>query len=187
MPHAFIRRSVAKTGFTPREDDYARLLQLYWGPLVRYARATLGADDGAEDVVQEAFVALWQQREPLAPERIPPFLYRAVRNRALNERRWGRVRDLWRASQASDAHASLPDDEEETDRRVREAVATLPRRRREVFELARYHDLSYQQIALALSMAPQTVANHMSAALRDLRIALADLLGDESRSVGGPD
>jgi RNA polymerase sigma-70 factor (ECF subfamily) len=187
MPHAPIRRHVAETSLTPREDDYARLLQTHWGALVRYARATLGHDDGAEDVVQEAFVALWQQREPLAPERIPPFLYRAVRNRALNERRWGRVRDLWRATQSSDAQTPAPDDEEETERRVREAVAGLPRRRREVFELARYHDLTHQQIALTLSMAPQTVANHMSAALRDLRIALADLLGEASRSFPEPD
>jgi RNA polymerase sigma-70 factor (ECF subfamily) len=94
---------------------------------------------------------------------------------------------LWRATQSSDAQTPAPDDEEETERRVREAVAGLPRRRREVFELARYHDLTHQQIALTLSMAPQTVANHMSAALRDLRIALADLLGEASRSLPEPD
>ena len=182
MRHASLRRPDLKTGTPREEDDYARLLQVYWGPLVRYARATLGADDGAEDVVQEAFVALWQRRDPLEPERIPPFLYRIVRNRALNERRWGRVRELWRASQPADSLAHELDDEEAADRRVREAVAKLPRRRREVFELARYHDLSYQQIAFTLSMAPQTVANHMSAALRDLRVALADLLGDEMPS-----
>jgi RNA polymerase sigma-70 factor (ECF subfamily) len=163
-------------------DDYERLLTAYWGPLVRYARGIIGSTDGAEDVVQEAFVGLWQRREPLAPDRIAPFLYRAVRNRALNDRRWNRVRHLWRASQAGDEPCAPPPcDEEVAELRVREALATMPRRRREVFELARYHDLTHKQIALALSMAPQTVANHMSAALRDLRVSLADLLG-ESRS-----
>jgi RNA polymerase sigma-70 factor (ECF subfamily) len=164
-------------------DDYERLLTAYWGPLVRYARGIIGSTDGAEDVVQEAFVGLWQRREPLAPDRIAPFLYRAVRNRALNDRRWNRVRHLWRAAQAGERCAPPPCEEEVTEQRVRDAVAMMPRRRREVFELARYHDLTHKQIALALSMAPQTVANHMSAALRDLRVSLADLLGEsESRT-----
>ncbi|MEO5814526.1 MAG: sigma-70 family RNA polymerase sigma factor [Gemmatimonadaceae bacterium] len=175
-----LESSVAQqvTGAT---DDYERLLTALWGPLVRYARGIIGSTDGAEDVVQEAFIGLWQRREPLAPDSIAPFLYRAVRNRALNERRWYRVRHLWRVAQAGDDPCAPPPCEEEVaEQRVRDAVAKMPRRRREVFELARYHDLTHKQIALTLSMAPQTVANHMSAALRDLRVSLADLLGESA-------
>ena len=162
-------------------DDYDRLLRKYWGPLVRYAGGIIGTTDGAEDVVQDAFVAWWERGEALAPDRIAPFLYRAVRNRALNERRWHRVRRLWRDAQSTtEPSAPPPCEEEATEQRVREAVQGMPRRRREVFELARYHDLTHRQIAEALSMAPQTVANHMSAALSDLRVSLADLLDDHA-------
>jgi RNA polymerase sigma-70 factor (ECF subfamily) len=182
MRHARALRLIASSTTPPHAgagDDYERLLQAYWGPLVRYARGIIGSTDSAEDVVQEAFVRLWQRREALEPERLTAFLYRTVRNLSFNERRWSRVRDLWRAGQPGDeVYEPLPDDEEATEQRVREAVAMLPRRRREVFELARYHDLSYQQIAFTLSLAPQTVANHMSAALRDLRHALADLIDE---------
>jgi RNA polymerase sigma-70 factor, ECF subfamily len=186
MNHARVLRLIGSSAPPQRPDagdSYERLFQLHWGPLVRYARGIVGSSDGAEDIVQEAFLGLWQRREAVDPERVKAFLYRAVRNRSLNERRWSRVRDLWRDRESSvERHAPLADEEETSDRRVREAVASLPRRRREVFELARYHDMSYEQIAFTLAISPQTVANHMSAALRDLRRALADLIDEQGVS-----
>jgi RNA polymerase sigma-70 factor (ECF subfamily) len=160
---------------------YEDLLDRHWAALVRYAAAIVRSGDAAQDIAQEAFVRLWASRahagSPQNAEREVAYLYRTVRNLSLNERRWRRVRALWLERQPADgAQAPAVEDEEAVDARVRRAVAELPRRRREVFELARYHDLTYQQIAVALGLSAQTVANHMSAALRDLRSALHDLL-----------
>jgi RNA polymerase sigma-70 factor (ECF subfamily) len=183
MPHARALRLIGSSASPQRPDagdTYEQLFQLHWGPLVRYARGIVGSSDGAEDMVQEAFLGLWRRREAIDPERVKAFLYRAVHNRSLNERRWSRVRDLWRDHQSGvESFAPAADEEEASERRVRDAVARLPRRRREVFELARFHDMSYEQIAYTLSISPQTVANHMSAALRDLRKALADLIDED--------
>jgi len=60
---------------------------------------------------------------------------------------------------------------------VRSALADLPPRRREVFSLARFHGLSYAEIAETLDVSPQTVANQMSAALSTLRKQLAPFIG----------
>jgi RNA polymerase sigma-70 factor (ECF subfamily) len=184
MHHARALRLIGSSASPKRPDagdSYEQLFQLHWGPLVRYSRGIVGSSDGAEDIVQEAFLGLWQRREAIDPERVKAFLYRAVRNRSFNERRWSRVRDLWRDRESCvEAYAPPADEEEASDRRVREAVARLSRRRREVFELARYHDMSYEQIAFTLSISSQTVANHMSTALRDLRQALADLIDEDS-------
>jgi RNA polymerase sigma-70 factor (ECF subfamily) len=49
------------------------------------------------------------------------------------------------------------------------AVDALPPRRREVFVLARFHGRSYRDIADIMDISPQTVANQVSAAVRDLR------------------
>lgn len=176
---ALVPRSRAATPASPSADDYASLATMHWGPLVRYAATVVRSREAAEDVVQDAFAALWALRVPLPVDRLVPYLYRAVRNLALNERRWGRVRRLWLARQPQGDRPAPPlDDEAALDARVRAALATLPARRREVFELVRFHDLSYRQVAEVLEVAPQTVANHMSAAMRDLRVALHDLLGD---------
>lgn len=61
---------------------------------------------------------------------------------------------------------------------MREALAALPRRRREVFELVRFHGLSHAEVAEVLEISTQTVANHVSRALSELRANLDDVLGD---------
>ena len=43
--------------------------------------------------------------------------------------------------------------------------------------MVRFWGFTYQEAAEALELSPQTVANHMSLALRDLRTMLADLVG----------
>jgi len=60
----------------------ARLLTEYGPPLVLYARQWC---DAPEDVVQEAFLELMRQAK--APQRPAAWLYRVVRNRALDESR----------------------------------------------------------------------------------------------------
>ena len=49
------------------------------------------------------------------------------------------------------------------------ALRLLPERRKEVFMLARFQRLTYDEIAALMGISPQTVANQMSAALADLR------------------
>jgi RNA polymerase sigma-70 factor, ECF subfamily len=69
----------------------------------------------------------------------------------------------------------LPDEhamERELQIRLREALLSLPARRREIFDLARFQGLTYQEIAEVLSLSPQTVANQVSAAFRSLREVL---------------
>jgi RNA polymerase sigma-70 factor (ECF subfamily) len=62
------------------------------------------------------------------------------------------------------------------------AVARLPERRREVFRLAREEGLSYQEIADILHLSLQTVANHTSLAMADLRTALRPYLSGQTDS-----
>ena len=47
-----------------------------------------------------------------------------------------------------------------------------------IFELSRYEELNYRQIAEALELAPKTVENQLGRALRILRQALAGVLKD---------
>jgi len=62
-----------------------------------------------------------------------------------------------------------------------------------VFELVRHRGLSYREIAAVLELSEQTVANHMSLALKDLAHLLSDLLpgaspyDEQSGELGGSD
>jgi RNA polymerase sigma factor (sigma-70 family) len=73
--------------------------------------------------------------------------------------------------------------------RISAALASLPARRREVIELARFQGLSYREIADVMGISPQTVANQMTQAMHQLRELLGDRLyepGESTRSIAFP-
>jgi RNA polymerase sigma-70 factor (ECF subfamily) len=63
--------------------------------------------------------------------------------------------------------------EDEMQAAVRQAVAALPDRCREVFELSRVHGLKYTEIAETLEISVKTVEAQMGKALRILREVLS--------------
>lgn len=153
------------------------LLCRYWESIVAYAEKYVPNTDAAEDVAQETFVRLWESRESWrSTGSVRSFLYRVARNLALNEERSRRIHSR-RSDQIAEAHGSqirirTPAERlEERERRrlLDEAIATLPRRRRQILRLAKLRGLSYQEVAQLLDISQQTVANQMSAALSALR------------------
>lgn len=155
------------------------LLARYWKPLVKYAVGLLGDLDSSEDVVQESFVRLWKARESWSPTgTAQAFLYRVVRNLSLQENEKRGVRVRFAATGVAGNQPFTP--AEELDRKrlrlaLQGAIDSLSDRRREVVVLARFHGLSYKQIAEVMGVSAQTVANQMTSALRDLRKVLASI------------
>jgi len=159
------------------------LVERYWEPLVIYAGHLLGSWDAAEDVTQEAFVRIWERRESWdATGPVQALLYRIVRNLALDVRK-GREREVERAGHVVSARAPVPTPLElttssEFQAAFHAALEALSPRRREVYELVRFRGLSYREVGEILDLAPQTVANHLSAAVSTLRSSLAPFLSD---------
>ncbi len=166
------------------------LLRDVWPPLVAHLAAVTGSLEAAEDAAQEAFVRLWERREDWRAGSARALLFRIGRNAALDEGRRARVRGRLAAERSRSGVASPPTPDGDLDRselrlRLDAALDRLPPRRREVFELIRFSGLSHEEAADAMGLATQTVANHMSLALRDLRAALADLVAGMPRSGSG--
>jgi len=157
-----------------------RLQAAYWKRLVLFAARMTATGTDPQDLVQEAFIRLWTHRERWnAQGSVRALLYTLTRNAALDELR--RMRRGERAAQVADSPAPLPgpsDDvvADEFRRAAATALAGLAPRRREVFRLARAEGLTYAEIARVLDLSPQTVANHMSLALADMRRALVRFL-----------
>lgn len=163
------------------------LLHLYWRPLVSYAARLLPEGEDAEDVAQEALIRIWERRTLLASTTaLRPLLYRIARNIALNRKRGWQTRNGWharlgvarRSPNTTPLQATI---EHELQRAIDDAIRTLPPRRRDAFILARFHDMSYSQIAIVMGISQQTVANQISSALSDLRRALAPFLESRTR------
>jgi len=163
------------------------LLQDTWDPLVRHLTTFLGSAEGAQDAAQDAFVRLWERRERWTAGSARALVFRIGRNAALDLGRRQAVRDRWvREGHAGPSPFSAAPDEElaaaELRRRLESALGRMAPRRREVFELVRFGGLSYGEVSEAMELSAQTVANHMSLALRDLRAELSDLVEPQSGS-----
>lgn len=162
------------------EPALGQLMDLCWPELVRYAARQLGEVEFARDIAQEAFIQIWERRRAWKPRgSARAYLYRIVRNLVIDEKRKQSVRRRWAARQelAPTPHPANP--AEELDATLlaevfETAVAALPDRRRDVFELVFMRGLSHEEAAGVMNISRQTVANQMSSALRTVRKAVAE-------------
>lgn len=151
-----------------------------WPELVRYAARQVGEVDLARDIVQETLIQVWERRRAWEPRgSVRAYLYRIVRNLVIDEKRRQGVRRRWAQRQefALSPRPVTPDevlDEKLLTEAFETAVAALPERRREVFELVFQRGLSHADAAAVMGLSVQTVANQMSTALRAVRTAVTD-------------
>jgi|SRR5688572_3405176 len=166
-----------------RDDDAAfdTVFRTWYPRLVRYADAMLRDRAVAEEIAQEVMLAIWNGRRTLKIDESPTgYLFRATRNRALNELRHRKVeqKSHFRLVPAIEvgpaAEANMADKQIEA--ALREAVQSLPDRCREVFELSRVQGLRYAEIAATMEISVKTVETQMGKALRILREKMAEWL-----------
>lgn len=160
---------------------FNRLVADHWRAVASYATRVLDESrDVGDDVAQEVFLLVWSGTLAWkGPGQPRSFLLGVARNLCLNRRRRrsvrtrlaGKIRAQFRLLHRVDT-PSEDLDRHELSRSVDAVLSAMPERRREVFILIRGQGLSYAQAAEIMSISPQTVANQMSAALRDLRRAL---------------
>ena len=154
----------------------------YYAMLVSYARLFM-KDDWAEDVVQDVFYNVWQNRAALDDSNsLYKYLLRSVYNRALNyldkNRRAGDYRAYYQERIASMGRAYYAPDNSPIIRKLYSddlrasldaAIESLPPKCREVFRLSYIEDLSNREISERLGISQSTVENHMYLALKNLR------------------
>lgn len=161
------------------ERLYGRYAAAAYGLALRVLRQPVLA----QEIVQEAFLAIWNAPEAYDPSRGPfrSFLLSLVHHRAVDAvRREERLRDRERRANPE----PVPDEDvldvvaEEADladrrRKVREAMRDLPPAQRETLELMYFRGWSHARIARETGVPIGTVKSRIWAAMRRLREALA--------------
>lgn len=168
------------------EDLYRR----HYPGLAASARGYLGDASGAEDVVQDVFLAVWHRRRELKVRgSMRTYLHVAVRNASLDRLKYldGVRRHRTTVATTMSRPARSPDSalrERELADAVEAAIHRLPERAREVFIMSRSGGLSYAEIAAALEVSVKAVEASMSRALRSLRTQLAPHFEEDPAPVG---
>ncbi|QDA59689.1 RNA polymerase sigma-70 factor [Hymenobacter jejuensis] len=168
-----------------RSTDEAAFMELlfkeFYKPLGQVIYRVVQDRDATEDLLQDVFLRVWNNRETLTiSTTYRAYLYRAAFNAALRHQERSKRQVAWDAAppSAEPTGSAATDDlhYQEAESSVAAALNLLPPQCRAVFELSRYEELSYQQIAEALELSPKTVENQMGKALRILRRELSTLL-----------
>ncbi len=166
------------------EGAFRALFNIYYPKVLAFITCIVKEQSGAEDIAQDIFVKIWERREML-PDHVTSltgYIYRMSRNAALNKlRRSANLQYVSELDQhASDYSESASGTEIENEYYAREkalfirlVVNRMPKQRRLIFEMSRYHGLDNQSIADILHISKKTVENHLSLALKELREALA--------------
>ena len=165
-----------------KENAFEMIFRTYYQPLCKYAYSFLNDKDEAEEVVQASFISFWERRGELRIESsLKSYLYRMVRNACLNVIKHEKVKQQHAAVQLaggelSQESSSQPVVASELEQKIHESMKALPEQCRLVFQLSRFEELKYQEIAEQLNISVKTVENQVGKALKIMRTQLKEYL-----------
>ena len=163
------------------------LYDRHGGAAYSLAHRIVGSPEGAEDVVQEAFLSIWRSGAHFDSARgsVRSWTLGVVRNRSIDalRRQSGKAPKLDfddDATLEAQDSGELTDTEairRETASRVRGALNELPHEQSEVIGLAYFGGFTHSEIAEMLSMPLGTVKGRMRLGLEKVRLLLAEGMG----------
>lgn len=150
--------------------------------LYRYLTRKGLAKEAAEDLIQKAFIYIWENRDGIDESKsLRAYLFRIAYTRMLN---------LYRDHSKYDKNLEVPDlaeannsaddslHQKELNHTIEKAISSMPEKRQEVFRLCFLQEFTYKEAAETLEVSVKTIENHMGLALKDLRASLSQAAKD---------
>lgn len=164
------------------ESAFEKVFKRYYKAMHAYAYTMVKNEDVADDMVQQVFYRMWNSAERVnIQSSIAAYLYRAVNNESLNYIKHQKIvvahqkeTAPYMKSERDTAAGKIMN--KELEQKLRQALNALPEQCRTVFQLSRFENLKYQEIAEQLGISIKTVENQMGKALKIMRVQLIDLL-----------
>ncbi len=154
---------------------YARLYRKYFPVVTSYIATLDGQSNSPEDLAQEVFVRVWQNRAKYQPKATVKTFLVGYANNILRERKARIIRDAhWdtgdfpnHASRQPQSGAATPDDDRLQS--VLNAVARLPDKERQALELVGIADCSINETAEIMECSTLAVRLSLHRARKKLR------------------
>jgi len=158
-----------------RKSAFEQLYHSYSNRVFNLSFFLLKDTGWSEDVVQDVFVKLWENRSGLQRDQnLWTYLYVMTKRQALNKLRSVKRSNacferLW--TQISEVEDNLHDTvvAKELKENIKKLLRLLPRQQRTVFSLSRLEGFSHREIAERLNISPNTVKNHIVQAAKYLK------------------
>ena len=166
------------TDSTCNENTYAKLYQKFSEGLWRFAFLKCGDRAEADDLVQEAFIKLWDNCIKVPPEKAKSFLFTVTNNKFLNMIAHRKIVLDHAALAPRRIENESPEDvlrQKEFHQKLQQAIADLSEAQRTAFLLNRIEGKKYHEIAEMLDISVKAVEKRMSSALQKLRAEIGDV------------
>jgi RNA polymerase sigma-70 factor (ECF subfamily) len=158
-------------------EAYESIYNDYWPRLYSFVYNRLKTKEAAEEIIQEVFYALWTKRADLTiTHSLTAYLFTAVKYQVFNYIKADKVRKTYAShieqmvDNSNEEHIELAD----LAKAVEKEVARLPEKCQQVFRMSRNEHRSVREIATTLNISHKTVENHLTKALRQLRVAVSE-------------
>lgn len=170
------------------EAAFTYFYDKFFGRITSFSVQFIYDTDEAENLAQEAFINLWQNRENIdSINGIQSFLYTYAKSKCLNLIRHNKVKDKFKNDLLNQKERELDievlnsiqfDTLEftELERIINESINDLPPKTREVFIKKRFENKKNAEIAEEMQVTLKAVEAHMTKALKILKTKLSDYL-----------
>jgi len=157
------------------ETAFRQLYDEYWNRIYLLALTYLKSTELAQDIVQDVFLKVWNQRESFLTIRHPgSFIYVMGRNAVINafRKKLSNDRIVEELSDYIPNNFQLPLqilEVKQLQQRLDSAISCLPPKQSLIIKLSREEGLTHKEIAERLCIEKSTVKNHIIRALNTLR------------------
>ena len=156
------------------------LFRSHFTGLCYFAQKYVKDFETAKEIVQDAYISMWEKRETIDMERaVKSYLTMVIHNKCTNHLRDNRkfdknILDIENLLDVPEYESSDSLVADELKISIDSAINELPEKCREIFVLNRYENLKYKEIADKLQISVKTVESQMSKALQHMRVRLAE-------------
>ena len=163
--------------------NFSEIYLAYYPKLLRFAAEYVILKEDAENIVQDLFVSLWENKYLLAnAENLNAYLFKLVKNRCIDFLRV-KIREKDRNEKIQESFNlelklkldSLEEfdkqgyTKDDLERLMSEAIDNLPERCRQIFIMSKIEKLKYNEIATQLNLSVNTIENQIGIALKKLK------------------
>ncbi len=162
------------------ETDFERLFHHYYAPLCAYTLKIIKEKETSENIVQDVFLTLWEQRHKLNIKKLKAYLYKGVYHQALHLIEHDNVRNKFKKLTTYNPQQVPPPDVglmwDDLNSAYKDELQKLPPHIAKTYLLNREKNLKYSEISELLNISKKTVESHISKALKAFRLRFESII-----------
>ncbi|GAA5522618.1 RNA polymerase sigma-70 factor [Aliifodinibius salicampi] len=147
----------------------------HYDSLLRFLISKNTSREAAKDLIQKAFIYIWEHRHRINPEKsLRAYIFQIAYTRMLNHHRDHKKFNTDESVPNRQTNHTPEDTARAKDleQAIERAIEQMPEKRGTVFQLCFMEDFTYREAAETLEVTKKTIENHMGLALKDMRKAL---------------